>query len=63
MSVIVARRFAALGEADQGYTALAAGSGRAVDARSAGEPWADELARLYRQVMDFYAECYDIGRD
>lgn len=63
MSVVVARRFAAAGDAAQGYTALAAGSGRAADARHAGEPWADELARLYRQVMDYYADCYGIARE
>jgi hypothetical protein len=61
--VVVARRFAATGDPVQGYTALVAGAGRAADARSAGEPWAEELTRLYRQVMDRYAALYNIARD
>lgn len=61
--VIVARRFAASGDAAQGYTALVAGAGRAAEARRAGEPWADELAHLYRRVMDCYADLYGIARE
>lgn len=61
--VVVARRFAASGDPVQGYTALVAGAGRAADARRAGEPWAEELARLYRQIMDCYADLYGIARE
>jgi hypothetical protein len=59
----VAGQLAATGEVDRGYTALAAGCGRAADARQAGEPWADELGRLYRLIMDYYADCYGVARD
>jgi hypothetical protein len=63
LCVKLARALAASGDIPAGYSALAAGSARAREARSQGEPWAGELERLYRCVMDRYAECYNVARD
>ena len=61
--VLVAGQLAAKGDVEHGYTTLAAGCGRAAEARQAGEAWADELDRLYRLIMDYYAVCYGVARE
>jgi len=63
LCVQMARALAASGDVPGGYSVLAAGAARARDARGQAEPWAGELERLYRCVMNRYAECYDVARD